>query len=382
MATPATAEERATAGAAGSVEIVDAGAGPARRHFLELPGRLHRDDPHWLPKPAAEAAAELDRPELTGRSRALVARAGGEPVARCIALLSALEDPPGSPLGMVGFFEAADHPRAVRALLDEAAAWLARRGARRVIGPIDGDTWHSYRINIGPWEEPPFLMEPWNPVYYPRLWEEAGFAAIEEYISLRVEDVAAAEAALAARAAESAARGYRLRPLRLRRFGREIDLLYELSREIFRDNYLFTEIPRREFRRLYAPARRLLEARLVWFAESPAGEPVGFVFAFRDARSAVAAARHRPGIAGRLLFLLRRRDAAAVDIKTLGVLPEHRRGRVAAALMHRVYAESRALGLGAANMCLIRDGNPSARLDGGEGRLLRRYRLYARETAP
>lgn len=382
MTSAATAGARGSNGPGGSVEIAEAAAGPARQAFLDLPRRIHRDDPHRLPKPAADVEAELDRPEVSGRGLPLVARSGGEVVARCVALLSKLEDPPGSPLGTIGWFEALDRPEAVRALLDGAAGWLATRGARRVVGPIDGDTWHSYRLNAGPWDEPPFLMEPWNPAFYPRLWEQAGFAPLEEYLSLRVDDVAAAEAGLAAKAAESAAQGYRLRPLRLSRFAEELDRIYELSRVVFRDNFLYTEIPHDEFRRLYAPARPLLNPRLVWFAESPAGEAVGFIFAYPDARRAVAAARRWPGIAGKLLFLLLRRQADAVDIKTLGVLPEHRRGRLAAALMHRVYAEARALGLRAANLCLIRDGNPSARLDGGAGRLLRRYRLYAREIAP
>ena len=90
------------------------------------------------------------------------------------------------------------------------------------------------------------------------------------------------------------------------------------------------------------------------------------------------------GLAAKLRFLLRRGRWSAVNVKTLAVLPEHRRSGVAAALMARVYEEivrlsspSRPL---AANLCLIRGGNPSGRLDGGTGRLLRRYELLQRSA--
>ena len=68
--------------------------------------------------------------------------------------------------------------------------------------------------------------------------------------------------------------------------------------------------------------------------------------------------------------------ADAVNVKTLGVLSEHRRARLSYALAYRVYRRARELGLAHANLCLIRDGNPSGKLDAGRGTILRRYTLY------
>jgi len=100
------------------------------------------------------------------------------------------------------------------------------------------------------------------------------------------------------------------------------------------------------------------------------------VFAFVDTFEAVAAMRGENSVLARLRFLWKRRAADAVNVKTLGVVPEHRRARLAYALTARVYGHALALGLTRANLCLIRDGNPSARLDAGRGALLRRYTLY------
>jgi GNAT superfamily N-acetyltransferase len=167
-----------------------------------------------------------------------------------------------------------------------------------------------------------------------------------------------------------------LRRLEPRRFRQELRTIYELSRRIFNRNFLYTEIPEEEFYRIYAGARGLVDADLVWFARSPAGEDVGFLFAYPDRYRAVAAMGGKRNPLAMLRFLRHRNDADTVDFKTLGVLPEHRRSGVAAALFHEGHRQAVEKGWLFANHCLIREGNPSGELDGGAGRVLRRYVLY------
>jgi GNAT superfamily N-acetyltransferase len=102
---------------------------------------------------------------------------------------------------------------------------------------------------------------------------------------------------------------------------------------------------------------------------------VGFLFAYPDRFRAVAAMRGERGPLA-LLRYLRHRHTDAVDFKTLGVLPEHRRAGVAAALMCQGHLDALRKGYRLANHCLFREGNPSGEMDGGAGRVLRRYNLY------
>ena len=55
---------------------------------------------------------------------------------------------------------------------------------------MDGDTWHRHRLNVGPFDDPPFLLEPYNPPYYPEIWEEAGFQVLARYFSKQVDPAA------------------------------------------------------------------------------------------------------------------------------------------------------------------------------------------------
>lgn len=306
---------------------------------------------------------------------------GGRPVARLVARRSpSLRDEEGKPYGLLGFFEAASgQPEAVARLFAEAVSWLRDTGAGPVIGPMDGDTWHRYRLNVGPFADPPFLSEPYNPPYYQRLWESNGFSVLSRYYSKRV-DAGEVISHLEARYRAALAAGYRLRPLDLLRLPEELRLLYTLSRRIFTRNFLYTEIPEGEFLALYDGLGSLLDPELVWFARSPEGEDVGFLFAYPDRFRAVAAMRGRRGLVARLRFLLQHHRVPAVDFKTLGVVPEHRRSGVAAALFYKGHAQAIEKGWPAANHCLFREGNPSGELDGGAGRILRTYHLYRWEA--
>ena len=346
--------------------------------FLALSGRVYEGDPRWVPPRRGAEAEALARPVFRGRQAAFLARDGARPLARAVARLPpGLTDPVGRPVGTVGFFEALDDPEGGEAVLAAAAGWLVERGAADIVGPMDGDTWHRYRLNVGPGDEPPFLLEPYNPSYYRGHWAAAGFRTLETYFSLRVDEPARARQALAPAAGRAAAAGYRLEPVDGRRLPEALDRIYELSRTVFARNFLYTEIGRDDFRALYAGVGRLLEPGFIWLARSPGGEDVGFLFAYPDRVAAVRALRGQSGPLALLRFLALRRRWSAVDVKTLGVLPGHRRSGVAAALMARVYEEAERRGV-AANLCLIREGNPSGGLDGGAGRLLRRYELLHR----
>jgi GNAT superfamily N-acetyltransferase len=346
--------------------------------FLDLPKRVYLGDPLYVPAPRREALAALRRPEFASAQKALVALSGEFVVARLVARVSpTLRDGDGKPYGMIGFFEAlAWYDEPVADLLREAVAWLRQAGAGTIVGPMDGDTWHRYRLNVGPFGDPPFLLEPYNPPYYEALWTASGFAPLERYLSKRVEP-AAVVAHLESRSREALAAGYKLRPLDLKHFRREMRTIYELSRRIFAGNFLYTEIPEEEFYRLYADVRSLLDPDLVVFAQSPSGEDVGFLFAYPDLFQAVSAMQGERGLLAKFRFLRHRKEADAVDFKTLGVLPEHRRSGVAAALFHEGHRQAVEKGYLFANHCLFREGNPSGDLDGGAGRVLRTYVLYA-----
>jgi len=363
-----------------SIRVDVLGDGSDLRPFLRLPDMICRRDPFSSPTSAKAVVAELEREEFRDRQRVFVVTDAGCPRARCVARISpTLKDADGRPYGMVGLFEAVNQPDCVGAMFDAAAAWLESNGVRCVVGPMDGDTWHKYRLNAGPFSERPFLMEPHNPPYYPSVLEACGFRRLESYYSLRVEDLAAAEKGTARIAKWAQRHGYRTRRIDMGRFEDELGVIYDLTCRIFQENFLYTDISRKDFLSLYDGVKALLDPDFVMFAQSPKGEDVGFLFAVPDNWRAVRAMGGRKDPLSLLKFLWLRGRTDAVNLKTLGVVPEHRRTGVSLQLVNRAYAEALRKGFRRANLCLIRDGNPSGRMDGGQGEVMRRYVLYQRD---
>lgn len=321
------------------------------------------------------------RPDFADRVDVWSALDGDRVAGRAAGILSpSLHDATGEPLGLIACYEAEDHPVAGASLLRAVCAGLRARGARRVVGPMDGDTWHRYRWNVGPHDMPSFFLEPTNPPYYAAQWRSAGFVPCETYTSKRID----APDRLADRLSRVAARvhrsGYRFVPLDPTRFDAALDQLHVLSLGIFAGNVLYTDLSRDAFGALYADARRVIDPDFVAFATSPDGAAAGFVFALPDLQPAIDAMRGRRHLLARLRFLRARRRVCTLNVKTIGVLPAHRSSGLGAALLHYVYVAAVRRGYTAVNHCLMHADNASADLDRGLGHVFRNYELYAHDA--
>lgn len=294
-----------------------------------------------------------------------------QPVACCRAQLQT--DNPA--IGTIGNFHALEKPDAVRALLEAAVQWLEQCGAQRILAPMDGDTWHSYRFNTGPYTAPPFVKEPWNPSYYPALIEAVGFTIAETYESYTA-DSAKAAANQQKFYARCAKQGYSFEPITAWNYKKMLPVIYRLSLRIFPDNVLYTPISEDEFIRMYLPAKPLMQTGLSWLALDPKSNPAGYAFTFPDYADAMRAMKGKSNLPAKICFLANRKKAARTCLKTLGVIPENRRSGLTAALTYLCYKNSAALGYRETLMCLMHSSNDSRRFGGGADQPFRTYALY------
>ena len=91
----------------------------------------------------------------------------------------------GAPTMALGRF-ACDTGAAGAAVLARAEAAARAAGAARLLGPMDGTTWNSYRLVTETDGTPPFLMEPTSGPADRAAFEAAGFAPVARYFSARV----------------------------------------------------------------------------------------------------------------------------------------------------------------------------------------------------
>ncbi|MBI6546561.1 MAG: hypothetical protein HY692_07185 [Cyanobacteria bacterium NC_groundwater_1444_Ag_S-0.65um_54_12] len=282
-----------------------------------------------------------------------------------------------SAIGYVGFFECIENFGVAERLLASAVGWLHGRGSKIVRGPINFDTWHSYRFVTKGSEFPPFFLEPYHPPYYPTFWERYGFAASARYCSHQHDDMSQIVAALEPHYQKALRSAFTFRPLDLGRWSEELRLYHELSCEIFRANWGYTPLGFSEFARLYAASRPLLDTGMSWFAQDRAGHYVGFIFGLPDHSRAIRAMRGASGPVGAMRFLGARRKPTSAILKTLGVLPAARGSNVGFALGYLFHRQLLEQGYQQAIHALMLDDNASRRMSFTKGgRMMREYAVF------
>lgn len=262
-------------------------------------------------------------------------------------------------LGFVGHYAAVD-PESGTHLLGLCCRTLAGAGCSLAVGPLDGSTWRRYRLITTRGTEPTFFLEPDNPDGWPQHFEAAGFAPLARYYSSLDENNARGmpEGSVSVRRCQES--GYRLRPLGLGELESELAGLWRLSRDAFRDNFLYSEIAEAEFMAMYQPLLTRVPPELVCIAEWQ-GLPVAFCLGLPD-----------------LLQLERHRKIDTVIIKSLGVLPAHRRQGLGAALVAQVNTNAGGRGMHRTIHALMHEANPSRRIARERMRDFRCYTLYGR----
>ena len=158
------------------------------------------------------------------------------------------------------------------ALLTRTSELLRAEGFEAVIGPMDGDTWHRYRVVLESDGSPPFALEPVSGPHDLAAFQSAGFAPISLYASARAPLAIEAGPPFAIDGVcVEAWNGVDAHAL--------IGHLFELSSAGFSRNAFFKPIEPSEFFKLYEPLIPAIDPRLVLFALE-SGKPVGFLFAF------------------------------------------------------------------------------------------------------
>lgn len=264
---------------------------------------------------------------------------------------------PGDRLGTIGSFFAEDRAAAIR-VLEAAMDQLRQNGCTQAVGPMNGNTWRSYRFVDEPDGRKPFLLEPRNPAEYSSWWREAGFSELACYSSsvMPLDGTAVVSGLLKARLLRS---GLLIRRMNAERYDAELRVIHRLSLKSFAHNFLYTPLDEESFLAAYQKVRSHVDPDLVRIAERD-GIPCGFVFGIPD------------------LEAVGRGEKPALIVKTLAVDPEARSAGLGSLLVDELHRIGRGKGYVEAIHALQHENNTSLKITGRhEGRVFRRYVLFS-----
>ncbi|MCZ6690620.1 MAG: GNAT family N-acetyltransferase [Planctomycetota bacterium] len=340
------------------------------RAFCQFPYDLYRDDPRWAPPLRSyERRRWSARHHVSLRSRwvrRFVARRGGTPVGRAAAIFDEAFASRWSPgTGFFGFFECADDGEACRALLAAAESALRDRGATAILGPVNLTTHDEVGILVSGFEQPPVLLTPYNPPYYPSLLEDAGYEPRLEFSAYRWEP-AQKPSGVVARLVRRLHRqwegssGLRIRPADPRRWDAENKVFFQLYNDAFEDLWGFVPLEWDEYRERAEQFRPFYRPELALIAEV-GGDPVGFGLLLPNLNEALVGLRGRLFPFGWVRLAQRIPKISMARFVLLGVRAEYRGRGIAACIAHEAAETTRRLGIEAVEISVVQDSNREMR---------------------
>ncbi|MCC7416089.1 MAG: GNAT family N-acetyltransferase [Acidobacteria bacterium] len=368
---------------AGRIAIVEVSRPARLREFVELPYRLYATDPRWIPELRRDAVRRLSpeyNPFLAHAEMALflARRADGSTCGRIAAIEDrAHNDVHTEQAGWFGFFEAADAASA-GALLEAVERWAIARGARVIRGPVNPSLNDTAGLLVDGFDEPPYLLMPYNPRVYAEYIEGEGFRKAKDLWAWDLDltrPLGGRIVRLAGRARRRS--GVRVRTVDMRAYDDELGRLLDVYREAWEDNWGFVPPTQAEVRQFADDLKPVIDPEIVLIAEID-GRVAGCVVTLPDVNQVLA----RMG--GSLLpfglwhFLRRRRIIDRARVVLLGVLPAYRRAGLYPLLVEEVYRRGIARGYRRAELSWTLEDNDeiNAGIAASGGRHYKTYRLY------
>jgi hypothetical protein len=377
-----------------SPTIVPIGRSKRELHrFFDVADRIYAGDPHWVP-PIRDDVAKVfsDSNPLFEHAemQLFLAVRGGTDAGRIAAIVDrSHNDFHGEKTAFFGFFESVDDAAVVAALFDAAGAWGRERGMDTLRGPANPTLNDEAGLLVRGFDSDPVLMMTYNPRYYERRIEEAGFRKAKDllayHFAIRADPLE--RLARVARRIETREKDVVIRKVSKKSLKTDLPLIREVYNEAWEKNWGFVPMTPAEMDFMAKRLKPLLDEDFLFLAEArrPDGslEPVAFMLTLPDYNVAMKPARGRLLPFGWLKFLLAMKKIRGIRVLTLGIKKSWRmRGLQSVmfekglrAALERKYTDCEISWLLEDNDLVIR----SAKLWGGE--LYKVYRLYDRVIA-
>jgi GNAT superfamily N-acetyltransferase len=311
------------------------------RRFLQIPFKLYRNHPLWVPPLLIDARAQLN-PDLHpfyehSVAEFFVAVRDGEDVGR-VALL---ENKPYNQyhdrsVAQFFLFECVEDFEVARLLFGQAFQWAKDKGLTQMLGPKGFGALDGYGMLVEGFEHRPAMtMMSYNPPYYAQFMEKLGFQKEVDFVSCYLGRDRFSLPERVHRIAERAARRSDFRILRfknkkeMRAWAPKIGRTYN---QAFIHNWEYYPLTEREIKFQTDNILAVADPKLIKIIVHK-DEAIGFLFGFRDISVAIQRSRGKLFPFGIFDMLLEMKRTKWVDINGAGILPEYQ-GRGGNALLY------------------------------------------------
>ncbi len=266
----------------------------------------------------------------------------------------------GSRSGAIGHYAATDAGYG-EAVLHYACRELKNRRCAIAVGPLDGNTWRSYRFVTERGDAKPFFLEPDNPDAWPLHFGSVGFSTLAHFVSEINPDIASRQPELGNLRDKFASLGIQIVPVDVDDPVDDMAGIYRVVCESFKKAFMYTPLDIDSYCSMYEPLLMQVDPRFMLVAKH-AGEVVGFILAPPD-----------------FLQLQYQHRMDAIVIKTVAVLPQREYRGLGRVLIVELLKNAIDMGFTTAISALMQSENRSQEISSDCAGPMRAYALYAKE---
>jgi hypothetical protein len=361
----------------------------AMRRFIEVPARLYKGDPNWVP---ALRSAEW---KMFGEKTAFFAQAtmglfvaerGGMPVGRIAAIENrGHNEHYQDKVGFFGYFECVKDAEAAQELVAEAARWLTERGLTSMRGPVNPSMNGECGLLIDGFGRPPMALMPYNPPFYQGLLEEAGFGKCKDLFAYLVDadklDPGTAAGDRLRRLGEVLRRRHpevTLRTIDMKRYEADVLTMMEVFETARKKNWGYVPLTKEQILETAGELRRIIDPELVIVAEVE-GRPAGSLLAIPNINVPLKAVRGRLFPLGFIRFFRELKRVHEARILGVAALQEERAKGITASLFIEVILRGLKRGYRMAEASWVLEDNQMSNLSiqgALEPTLYKTYRIF------
>jgi hypothetical protein len=309
--------------------------------FIDVPFRIYRGHPQWVPPIRSDMTLALNRRKHPYYEHStadfFIAVRDGRDVGRLAALENLNYNAyHGTRTGQFYFFDCEDDPEAAAALFAAAFEWARRRGLDKMIGPKGMSPFDGYGLLERGFEHRQMMnMMNYNHPYYLRMVAEAGFEKEVDFVSHYIKTEQFKMPERVRRITERVKQRSNLSVLRFRnkdemkRWGLRIGRSYN---DAFVNNWEYVPLTDREVTFVVDNIMLVANPKLIKIIVHDQ-DVVGFALGWPDVSAAMQRARGRLFPFGIVDLLLEMRRTHWMAGNGMGMLPEYQ-GRGGNALLY------------------------------------------------
>lgn len=380
-----------------ALKVVEANTPAQKKNFIQFPYKIYENNPHWV------APLQLDMRQMFdirtpfdrfirkrhpfydyGEMQAFLAYRASSLVGRICAVGNSLyKQHHDSQTGFWGFFECIDDQEVADTLFQAAEKWLKKKGFSKMKGPASPSSTYDYGLLVEGFDDSPRVMMTYNPKYYVKLIETAGFDKLKQLYAYKISADTINNNKKLARVVVAIKKRYavEMQPINMKDLKNEVEKIRRIYNESWNPNWGHIPFTDKEIEMLAEGIKPVAEANLILFCYVR-NQLAGMAVAVRDVNFLLKRFKGRlfPFNLFKLMNKKNLKKTEWMRVLLLGLLPQFQGKGIDAAFYWDLIQNSLNLGLRYCEASWILEDNTmmNRAMDVVSGVVYKRYNLYTR----